>query len=149
MSRLNKPLVLVLLVLATPAVVFLTVALLSGLPVSDTISALTSQFATRKQNLGVAGLLGLFPLLLMGLILWLRRKFFNGNPRLTSSIVLGGFIPLLAVLLWANIEYWTDFLPARVAPGFPHGLELVIGPLIYAPVASLLGMLLARVVARN
>ncbi len=137
-------LLLVFTVVVIPPLVFIFVALLESMSFADTLFALSEQYISRRQNLLVCGLLGLFPLALMGCTLWAHRRF-GGDQSFRPALLMGGFIPIILILLWANIEYWPDFLPSRVYPGFPHGLELMLAPIFFAPVGMLLGMLVVRI----
>ncbi|NNE09207.1 MAG: hypothetical protein HKN20_11655, partial [Gemmatimonadetes bacterium] len=48
-----------------------------------------------------------------------------------------------------NFDFWPAFLPSRVYPGFPHGLEFIIGPGVFAPIGMLLGVLTVWVSQRG
>lgn len=135
-------------IVALPAAVFALTALISGMSAAETVAALAEQYRERDPNLLLTGLVGLFPVLLLGAVLWLHR-IFRGSAERRAALALGGFVPIAAVLLWANIAYWPDYLPDRVQPGFPHGLELVTGPGLYAPAGMLLGLLVAAIVSRR
>lgn len=136
-----------LAVVAIPPAVFAVTALVSGFSAAETVSALAEQFRERNPNLLLTGLVGLFPVLLLGALLWLHRELGGPAPR-RAALALGGYVPIAAVLLWANIAYWPDYLPDRVQPSFPHGLELVAGPGLLAPVGMLLGVLAVSVALR-
>lgn len=128
-----------LLPFSVPTVVFTICALASGLSVTETASALAEQLATRRQNLAICGGLGIFPSLLLLGGLWLHRRF-GGEERARRAMAWGGLAAILGVLAWVNFQFWPLFLPERTYPGFPHGLEFVIGPLFFAPVAALFGV---------
>ena len=123
-----------------PPLVFLAAGVQHGMAAGDIASALVDQFGARRQNLTVVCLLGLVPLGVLSVVLWLARRL--RWHRLTGTqAAAAGVLPVLLVLAWANIEFWPVFLPERVYPGFPHGLELVLGPGFYAPIALCLGLM--------
>lgn len=134
-------LLLAVLVLLIPPLTSLLVALGSEMAPAESVSALFELYREKRQNLLVVGALGLFPLMLLSLALWLHRRF-GGDAALQPWLVASGATPILLVLIWANFEFWPDFLPGRIYPGFPHGLELAIGPVIFAPVAMIVGLLM-------
>lgn len=139
------------LALATPVTIFLTTALLKGLSAGAAVSATIEQLGARRLNLLVMGALGVVPFACLGLVLWLYRRFDGG--RAFRGMAVGGGITILATMAWANGTYWRLFLPERVAPMWPHGLELVIGPLFFAPVLCVgavgLGWIVDRVTRRT
>jgi hypothetical protein len=136
-----------LLLLAIPPLVFVLVALISGMSPADTAGALVAQYAAARVNLAVCSGLGLVPLLLLAVVLWIRRRrrpSAEGPP----LYAIGGALPILAVAVFVNVEYWTAFLPNRTFPGFPHGLEFIIGPGIFAPIGMLAGLAVVAVMRR-
>lgn len=131
-----------------PAVVFVGTALLSGMGISGTVAAVSDQYTAGKVNLLVVSLVGLIPLLLIAILVFVRklmRKPQDGTVAYTWS----GVIPVLVVALFVNLEYWPSYLPARQFLGFPHGLEFVIGPLVFAPVGILIGFLAVFLIRRR
>tara|TARA_R110002049_G_scaffold54869_10_gene152359 strand:- start:1987 stop:2472 length:486 start_codon:yes stop_codon:yes gene_type:complete len=128
--------------LVIPALVFLLVGLIEGMSANELLGALRAQYVSGKQNLLVLGLVGCLPLALLALVVWIlgRIKRISTSRRRFS---MGGAFAILLVLLWVNFEYWPTFLPHRTYAGFPHGLEFVIGPFVFAPVAMVFGLLLA------
>jgi hypothetical protein len=136
-----------LLLLAIPPLVFVLVALTSGMSPADTAGALAAQYAASSVNLTVSSGLGLVPLLLLTVVLWIRRRLrapTEGPP----LYAIGGALPILAVAIFVNLEYWTAFLPNRKFLGFPHGLEFVIGPGVFAPIGMLAGLAIVAVLRR-
>ena len=136
-----------LLVLAIPPLVFIVVALTSAMTPVETADALATQYVAPRVNLAVCSGLGLAPLLLLALLLWIRRRrrpAEEGPP----LYAIGGALPILAVTIFVNVEYWTAFLPNRTFLGFPHGLEFIIGPAIFAPIGMLAGLAVIAVVRR-
>jgi len=136
-----------LLLLAIPPLVFVLVALTSGMSPADTAGALVAQYVAPRINLAVCSGLGLLPLLLLAVVLWVRRR---RRPSTEGPPVyaIGGVLPILAVAVFVNAEYWTAFLPNRTFLGFPHGLEFIIGPGIFAPVGMLAGLAVVAVMRR-
>ncbi len=136
----------VLAPLLVPPLLFAVVGLGEGMGLAAAASALVDQYSERRFNLLMAGVLGLLPVGLLGVVLWIHRKL-GGAPESRSALAWGGLLPILAVLIWVNFEFWPTYLPDRTFPGFPHGLELVIGPLFFAPVAMVAGMVVAWIVS--
>jgi hypothetical protein len=133
--------------LVLPPLIFVGVAWSAGMGFSGAWQALLEQSVSARQNPLRAAPLGLLPVFILLLALWLGHR----SGRDASSVRIagwGGLIAILLVIAWANIEAWSGFLPSRVYQGFPHGLELVIGPLFFAPIAMLVGALVAVVAAR-
>ncbi len=132
--------------LVLPSLVFIGVALTYGLTWSDTTSALYEQYRAERTNLAMITLLGLAPLLLPALMFLIQRLWFK-SWRGIRACLLGGVIPIILISILTQMSFWPDFLPERKFQGFPHGLEFVIGPLVFAPPASIAGMLLTGLLA--
>lgn len=142
----------VVLSLAGPFIVavavFGAVGLSSEMGVGGTWTALVEQSLARRHNPLLAGALGLVPVLFLLGILAL-------GPRWLPAVGWGpaagwsGLAAVALVLGWAHAQFWPLFLPDRVYPGFPHGLELIIAPLVFAPLAAALGVGLGLVVGRT
>jgi hypothetical protein len=131
-----------------PTAVFFSTALFRGMGVPGAVAALGEQMTADKTNLLVVSLLGLLPLLLIALLLMVRkiiRKTWDD----AAFYALAGVLPVVAVTLLVNLEYWPSYLPARRFLGFPHGLEFVIGPFVFAPIGVLLGFLIAWIVRKQ
>ncbi|MEO1245263.1 MAG: hypothetical protein AAFX56_06205 [Pseudomonadota bacterium] len=130
-----------------PALVFVASGLYREMSLPDSLGALAAQYVAGRGNLVLVTLLGLLPLLLIagcvGLRRWLRKTW-NG----AAIYALGATVPVVFVIAFSHIEYWPRFLPARASPGFPHGLELVIGPLIFAPGGAAVGFSLVWIARR-
>ncbi len=144
-SDANSSTILVFAIVAAfaiPPLVFLIVGLTEGMELIDILRALVDQYSTNRQNLAVLGLVGVLPIALLGLVVWLAGK----TKRIRTSrrrLAIGGVMAILAILIWSNFEFWPTFLPHRTYAGFPHGLEFVVGPLIFAPIAMIFGMVVA------
>lgn len=124
------------------------VAVSKGMSLSETINALVGQYTAPRQNLLVLSILSLFPVGVLALLMLAVKKLDRcGRP--LPLIALTGSVPVVVLTLWINLEFWPIFLPSLNYPGFPHGLEFVIGPLIYAPGAAILAVLLAFFVTRK
>lgn len=123
---------------AVPVVVFTAVGFASGMGLAGTMAALADQVGQRRLNPLITGVLGWLPVALLFLGRWLARRW-RPEGAWVASASWGGLVAILGVLVWANLQFWPLFLPEQVQPGFPHGLELVIGPIFFAPVAMLLG----------
>ena len=55
----------------------------------------------------------------------------------------------LLVSLYVNLEYWPTFLPDRQYAGFPHGLEFIIGPGVFAPIGLVIALLVTWLTVRQ
>jgi hypothetical protein len=119
-------------------IAFLGAAVVAG-SASDALPALFEQAGRRRLNPLVAGALGLAPVLLLLLILVV-------GPRLAPrwgwgpAVAWAGLAPVALLELWAHWTVWSTYFPSRAMPGFPHGLELVIVPLFFAPVGAVVGV---------
>lgn len=134
--------------LLVPPLVFGGVALASGMGTGGAWATLVEQFAAGQRNLFVVSALGLFPVLLLLAVLRLGRRYDpDGAWRRAGG--WSALVVILLVLAWANLEFWPLFLPERVYPGFPHGLELVIAPALFAPLAGALALVVAALVVRR
>lgn len=124
--------------LLLPAVVYAGVAISKGLSVSATASALAAQAVGGRPNLFAPAILSVLPVSIIFGLHWLARKRDPINAW-RHRAAWTGLGMVLCVLLWANLSAWPLYMPGRQYPGFPHGLELIIGPLFFAPVAALVG----------
>lgn len=131
-----------------PPVVFVVCGVWKGMPVAEISEAFIQQYTARRQNLLVCGLIGLFPIGLLHGCLWFHR-WKKGNPYVQQAMASGGLSGILLVLIWVNFEFWPAFLPERVYPGFPHGLEFIIGPGLFSPIAMFFGMTIGWLFARG
>ncbi len=136
------------LVFFTAPLVFLVTALGSGMGIGGTLDALVEQVTAERVNLLVVSAVALAPMLLLGLILWTGRRF-GKFEHSVGRLALGGSLAILLVTIFVNLQYWPKFLPARTFLGWPHGIEFLLGPAIAAPVAMLIGMIIAAVAARR
>lgn len=133
--------------LLVPVIVYLVVAVTSGLSPVEALDALRVQFSGRP-NLMATALLGLAPIALFtGVLRLLRRRDPEG--RWLGVAGWSGLAPALVILIWANSEVWPLYMPGRSFPGFPHGLELVIGAIFFVPIALVLGGLAGALMARR
>lgn len=130
-----------------PGIVFVVTAVATGLSPGETVDATIAQYTTDRLNLMVTGLLALVPFAVLGIGLAVVRRF--GGDSAVAPASVGGTTAILLTLLWAHASYWPSFLPHRVAPMWPHGLELVIGPLFFAPVMAVVGLLIGWLVGRS
>jgi hypothetical protein len=138
--------VLLVVPVLIPPFAYLVAAFGAGMGAGDAFAAMVSQIGGRPA-LFTPVILGLAPLLLhAGVLAVLKRRDPQGRWLPLASWF--GLAPSLALLLWANLEVWPLHLPGRTFPGFPHGLELVIVPLFFVPVALVGGTVLGALVAR-
>lgn len=131
-----------------PPLLFMGSALFEGMGFGGGSTALAEQYIVKRSNLIVITLLGLVPLLLIMLLLGIRRairKTWDGS----GTYALAASLPVVAVTIFVHLEYWPSYLPARQFLGFPHGLEFVIGPLIFAPAGILIGFVVAWILRRQ
>lgn len=151
MSKLPRPgFIAIALVapIALPALTYLLVAMLDGHGVGGSVSALLAQVRDGRPNPLISGVLGLLPVLLLVLGMWIGRRFDPEGDRVGAA-GWWGLAGILVVLIWANLTAWPLYLPGRPFPGFPHGLELVIGPLFFAPVAAMVGVAIGWITGRS
>jgi len=73
------------------------------------------------------------------LVIYRRWRGVGGS----RQVAVAGSLAIIALLLWANASFWPLFLPGRSYPGWPHGLEMVIVPLFFAPVGMLVAVAIA------
>lgn len=133
---------------ATPATVFVLVGVFSGMGAGQLLTALLHQMGAPRLNLMVTGLLSLVPVVLMAAILGLG--WWLGRFRQTGfAVAIGGAVGIVLVLVAANLEFWPHYLPSMTYPGWPHGLELLLGPLFGAPVGMVAGMIVGYLFARG
>lgn len=130
-----------------PPITYLAVALGAGLGPAEAVRAMVAQIGGRP-NLIAPAVLALLPLLVyIGLLVLLRRRDPGG--RWLPRAAWMGLVPALLLLLWANATVWPLYLPGRAFPGWPHGIELVIVPLFFVPVALLVGLAVGAIVGRR
>ena len=128
--------------------VFVVVGLSVGMGVGGTWTALAELSMGRRQNPFLSAVVGLVPMLLLLAVLALGPRWW---PRAGwgPAAAWSGLAAILLVLGWAHTQFWPLFLPHRVYPGFPHGLELVIAPLFFAPPAAALGVAVGLMMGRG
>lgn len=123
-----------------PWVVFLISGLAVGMSPADAFSAAVEQSGERKQNPLIAGVPGIIPAGVVALLLLILRRWDRTGERRRVVGWVGVFL-IGAVIAWANFQFWPKFLPEREFMMWPHGLELVLGPMFFAPVVALVGCL--------
>jgi len=134
-------LLVLLCVLLLPALVLGICLLAAGHSVVETLQALSAQLQTERRNLLLVGLPAVVPFALLALVLVIYRRWRGvGGSR---QVAVAGSLAIIALLLWANASFWPLFLPGRSYPGWPHGLEMVIVPLFFAPVGMLVAVAIA------
>ena len=116
--------------------------------IGDTVSALVAQYSAPRVNMLLVSLVATAPLLLLVLILWLGRRFGKFVDS-AGAAAFGGSFGILLVTIFVNLQYWPRFLPSLTFPGWPHGIEFLLGPLIASPVAMLIGMFIGALAARR
>jgi hypothetical protein len=136
-----------LVVFLLPLLVFTGCLVLDGYGLPATIAAVSAQYGAERQNLFLAGVPGLLPYALLALIVAVHR-WRRGHAR-STGLALSGGLPIAFVLAWANASFWPLHLPGRDYPGWPHGLEMVIAPLFFAPVAMAAGLLVYAAARRS
>lgn len=130
-----------------PVLCFFAAALINGLDVVEAIQALLEQCSQKRQNPLLSAIPALLPLLLFALLIWARER---RNPLMPSQrYAKAGLLAAALVQLWVNWDFWDLFLPHRQYPGFPHGLEFIIGPLFFSPVAIAAAVLIAALQTRR
>ncbi|MEM0911612.1 MAG: hypothetical protein AAGJ37_11585 [Pseudomonadota bacterium] len=127
-------------VLLTSPLAYLISYILSEQHNGHAISSLIAQYQQMKRNPFFTSLLSVFPFILLAVLVVIAQK------RKTSAekcyvVMVCGALAIFVIMFWINLVYWPNFLPDVPYPGFPHGLELVIAPLFFAPVGMLIGVL--------
>ncbi|MEM9291032.1 MAG: hypothetical protein AAGD01_05075 [Acidobacteriota bacterium] len=153
MSQNRRPVMKILIAgalgaLVLPLLIFLAVGLSKGMGLGAALAALGSQLGAPRLNLLVCAGLGLVPVGLLALVLFILQKIVPSRS-VHPSLALGGLLPILLVSAWAHWDFWPRFLPSQSYPGFPHGLGLVIAPLFFAPVAMALGLTITGLLTRD
>lgn len=139
----------VLISLLVPPTTFLVSGLAAEMGLLDTLNAVMDQYGPEaRPKLWSSSVISVVPVLGLGLVLWLIAKI-RGKHDLTPLLGAAALVALALVLIWSNVSFWLTFLPEQRTPGWPHGLELVVGPLVFAPLAMLTAMLLAWAVGRR
>ena len=127
---------------------FIAVLLADDVAGREALTMLVAKYRVERPNLLVGAIPGLIPVALLAVTLVVLRRLAARPPPMTA-IAWGGLLPIIAMLVWGHLQYWPLYLPERVAPGFPHGLELVIVPVVFAPVAMIVGVIAAWLIARR
>jgi len=132
-----------LCVLLIPVVVLGICLLAAGYSPVETLQGLLAQLQAERRNLLVVGLPALLPFALLALVLLIYRRW--RGPSGCWQVALAGSVAIVTMLVWANASFWPLFLPGRSYPGWPHGLEMVIVPLFFAPVGMLIAVAIALI----
>jgi len=135
------------LIVLTPFLVFCACLLLNGIGVVETLQLTVQQMQAERRNLFLVGLPGVFPFLLLALLIFVLRR--RSGFTASRAVALAGGGAIVLMLVWANASFWPVFLPGTAYPGWPHGLEMVIVPVFFAPIAMLFGALLALIWSRR
>lgn len=131
-----------------PVLIFLGAGVGDGVSLGETLSALVTQSGVRRNNFVVATLLGFFPFLLLVICLWIRRRVVKENASL-PLYAASGMLPILLITAYPHAVFWPLFFPYMSNPGFPHGLEFIIGPGVFAPIGLAFGLMFAWVVGKK
>lgn len=126
--------------------VFLASGLMAGMGPGEVLEAFAEQASGRRMNPVLGSVLGVVPAALLALVLWIGAKR-GADPGRLRTMGWCGLATLLLMLVWAHASVWGPFLPDRQPLGFPHGLELVIVPLFFAPPAVLVAALVGWLVS--
>jgi hypothetical protein len=114
---------------------------------SQAFDLVVEQMQADRRNLLLVGLPGIIPFLLLATVAAVMRL--RKRDPASRAAAVGGGAAIGLTLIWANASYWPMFLPGASYPGWPHGLEMIIAPLFFAPVAMLFGVLLGVVWVRR
>ena len=128
-------------VLLLPALVLGICLLAAGHSAMETLQALLTQLQAERRNLLVVGLPAVVPFALLALVLVIYRRW-RGVAG-SRQVAFAGSLAIIVLLLWANATFWPLYLPGRSFPGWPHGLEMVIVPLFFAPIGMLVAVAIA------
>ncbi len=135
-----------LCVVLTPALVLTLCLLFNGFSVGETSSQLLAQMQADRRNLLLVGLPAVVPFALLALVLVIYRRW-RGCAG-SSTVAAAGAAGIMVMLVWANASFWPLFLPGRSYPGWPHGLEMVIVPLFFAPISMLIAVAIGIMLLR-
>jgi hypothetical protein len=134
------------LTFSVPSAVFVLVAVAKGMSLPEASGALVEQFTAERHNLRGVSLLSLLPCVLLAVLVGVRWRFTRTERRPLYAV--SGAVPILLVTAFVNYEFWSRYLPSRAFLGFPHGMELVIGPLFFAPIGVVIALAVAWSVLR-
>ena len=137
----------VLAALIIPPLIFLACLLMADFSLSPAWNAVVDQYGQTRQNPFLISVLGYLPVLLLALVVALIR-WRKGHSIATYMATTGG-LAITFILVWTNFEFWPNFLPGKTYPGFPHGLEIVIGSIFFAPAAMILALLVTGIYLRS
>ena len=149
---LRYSLQMVIILLTIPPLIYIYTLLVNGFGIADSFQALINQYGQTRRNPLLMAILGIFPFLLQAIViavirLRVRRK--HGDLFATENLAWGGSAMIAIVLIWAYVEFWPNFLPGKQYPGFPHGLEVVIASLFFAPVGAAIGMIITYLLMKK
>ncbi len=131
--------------LLLPTAVVIGSMLIAGYNGSEIISELGDSLTRRKLNLGITTGFAILPFLLLTLILWLYLR--KCEPFRGVFLLVGGIVGAIFVILPAYLLFYPKHY--RSGPlGFPHGLELFLGPMA-AFVTMGIGVLIGWLVGRS
>lgn len=122
--------------LLAPSLVLIVSALASGLPVGEVFSAWIRHVLGGRPSVLATTVLNLAPVGMLAIVLFAHARG-NGSEITRGRMAWAGCIAILIITVWVNLQFWPRFFPAQQPLGFPHGIELVIGPLFFAPFAAL------------
>ena len=122
------------LILLAPLLVFVSSSLNAGYSLSDTLGFMLEHCTTKKRNLLIIGALGFIPLALQVLILFVSKKVMK-NKFISNNEMGVSHLLLFSIIVWSNLEFWPKYFIALKYPGFPHGLELFLGPVVFGSIA--------------
>lgn len=136
-----------LCIVLTPVLVLTLCLLFNGFSVGETISQLIAQMQADRRNLLLVGLPAVVPFALLALVLVIYRRWRGCEG--SNTVATAGAGGIVVMLIWANASFWPLFLPGRSYPGWPHGLEMVIVPLFFAPISMLVAVFIALLWVRK
>lgn len=134
-------------VLLLPAMVLSVCLFVAGYGPGETLEFLLTQAQAERRNLLVVGLPAVVPFALLAIVLLIYRRW--RGPQGSNMVAAFGVLAIVLLLIWANAIFWPLFLPGRSYPGWPHGLEMVIVPIFFAPVGMLVAVAIAMILQRR
>ncbi len=129
-----------------PALIFAICLLLDGHSAAESMRLLLAQMQAERRNPLVVGLPAVVPFALLAIVLLIYRRW--RGPQGSKMVAAFGVLAIVLLLIWANAIFWPLFLPGRSYPGWPHGLEMVIVPIFFAPVGMLVAVAIAMILQR-
>ncbi len=110
-----------------PLLIVIASLVAAGRTPVETLEALGDLIVARRLNLIVLTLIGMPPFLILGGLAWWRHG--KKGAQATFWPWLGGLLGILNLVLPIHAGFWPRYFRGG-SMGFPHGLELILGPVV-------------------